>query len=282
VREAVAGIVLAGGRSQRMGSSKALLEWHGSTLLRRVAGLVGRAVDGPVVVVRAAGQELPQLPPGIEVADDARAGRGPLQGIAAGLARVGDRAGVVYVCGVDTPLVHPLFVRHVTRSLGPDDDVALPCAHGFGQPLAAAYRTAIAARLDALIAADRLATGSLLAGLRVRELDAAALLADPGVAAVDAALDSLLNLNEPGQYEAARARPAPRIVVRMQAAGPPRAIRAATLAAAAAAAGVMLGPQLAAVLDGHGAIDDPQEPLVAGDELTFAQAGERPAARAAS
>lgn len=282
MREAVAGIVLAGGRSQRMGSSKALLEWHGSTLLRRVAGLVGRAVDGPVVVVRAAGQELPQLPPGIEVADDARAGRGPLQGIAAGLARVGDRAGVVYVCGVDTPLVHPLFVRHVTRSLGPDDDVALPRAHGFAQPLAAAYRTAIAARLDALIAADRLATGSLLAGLRVRELDAAALLADPGVAALDPALDSLLNLNEPGQYEAARARPAPRIVVRMQAAGPPRAIRAATLAAAAAAAGVMLGPQLAAVLDGYGAIDDPQEPLVAGDELTFAQAGEQPAARAAS
>ena len=282
MREAVAGIVLAGGRSQRMGSSKALLEWHGSTLLRRVAGLVGRAVDGPVVVVRAAGQELPQLPPGIEVADDARAGRGPLQGIAAGLARVGDRAGVVYVCGVDTPLVHPLFVRHVTRSLGSDDDVALPRAHGFAQPLAAAYRTAIAARLDALIAADRLATGSLLAGLRVRELDAAALLADPGVAALDTALDSLLNLNEPGQYEAARARPAPRIVVRMQAAGPPRAIRAATLAAAAAAAGVMLGPQLAAVLDGYGAIDDPQEPLVAGDELTFAQAGEQPAARAAS
>ena len=45
-----AGIVLAGGRSSRMGSPKAALEWHGSTLLRRVAGIVGRAVDGPVVV----------------------------------------------------------------------------------------------------------------------------------------------------------------------------------------------------------------------------------------
>src|ERR687897_869016 len=56
---AVAAVVLAGGRSTRMGRPKATLDWHGSTLLRRAAGIVGRAVDGPVVVVRAAGQELP-------------------------------------------------------------------------------------------------------------------------------------------------------------------------------------------------------------------------------
>ena len=34
----VAGIVLAGGRLSRMGTPKAALEWHGSTLLRRVVG----------------------------------------------------------------------------------------------------------------------------------------------------------------------------------------------------------------------------------------------------
>ena len=50
-----AGIVLAGGRSSRMGTPKAALEWHGSTLLRRVVGLVGRSVDGPVIVVCAPG-----------------------------------------------------------------------------------------------------------------------------------------------------------------------------------------------------------------------------------
>ncbi|MEA2226533.1 MAG: molybdenum cofactor guanylyltransferase [Solirubrobacteraceae bacterium] len=66
-----AGIVLAGGRSSRMGSPKAALEWHGSTLLRRVVGIVGRGVDGPVVVVRAPGQELPPLPEGVEIVEDA-------------------------------------------------------------------------------------------------------------------------------------------------------------------------------------------------------------------
>ena len=42
-----------------MGRPKANLEWHGSTLLHRVTGIVSRAVDGPVVVVRAPDQELP-------------------------------------------------------------------------------------------------------------------------------------------------------------------------------------------------------------------------------
>lgn len=263
-----AAIVLAGGRSRRMGTSKAALEWHGSTLLRRAVGLVGRAVDGPVVVVRAAGQELAALPSDAEVAEDAREGRGPLQGIAAGLARIGERAAVVYVTGVDAPLLHPAFVRHVVRSLGPDD-VALPRAHGFAQPLAAAYRTAILPRLHALIAQERLDTSSLLAQLRVRELDEAALLAGADVAALDPALDSLLNLNEPGEYESARARAAPSIAVRMPADPRPRAVRAATLAAAAAAAGVALGPGVVARLDGHGVVDDPHTPLVAGDALTF-------------
>ncbi|MBV9915777.1 MAG: hypothetical protein JO153_04675, partial [Solirubrobacterales bacterium] len=46
-----------------MGSPKAALDWYGSTLLRRVTGLVARAVDGPVIVVRAPVQELPELDP---------------------------------------------------------------------------------------------------------------------------------------------------------------------------------------------------------------------------
>jgi hypothetical protein len=62
-----AGLVLAGGRSTRMGAPKASLEWHGSTLLYRAAALLARVVDGPVVVVAAPGQQLPELPAGAEV-----------------------------------------------------------------------------------------------------------------------------------------------------------------------------------------------------------------------
>jgi molybdopterin-guanine dinucleotide biosynthesis protein A len=257
-----------------MGAPKAALEWHGSTLLRRAAGIVARVVDGPVIVVRAAGQALPALPADVEVADDAHADRGPVQGIASGLDAIGDRATVVYVTAVDAPLLHPAFVRHVVRSLRAQDDVALPRIDGFAQPLAAAYRTTIAPHLHAQLHRDRRDTRSLFAlpGVYVRELDERALRADPDVAALDPDLDSLLNLNAPGEYEAARARPAPRIAARVPGDSTPRYVDAATLAQAATAAGVALTAALRATLPDGRRLTDPQEPLVAGDVLTFASA----------
>jgi molybdenum cofactor guanylyltransferase len=61
-----------------MGTPKAALEWHGSTLLRRTAGILSRVAEGPVIVVRAPGQDLPDLPPGVEVVDEPREGVGPV------------------------------------------------------------------------------------------------------------------------------------------------------------------------------------------------------------
>ena len=110
-------MVLAGGRSSRMGTSKAALEWHGSTLLRRTVGIVARAANGPVVVVRAAGQELPDLPDGTTVVEDPRPGKGPVQGIAAGLAALSGRAEAAYVTSTDLPFLHPAFIRRVLRAL---------------------------------------------------------------------------------------------------------------------------------------------------------------------
>jgi molybdenum cofactor guanylyltransferase len=137
-----AGVVLAGGQSSRMGTPKSALEWHGSTLLRRTAGIMARATSGPVVVVRAPGQDLPELPEGVLVADDPREGRGPLQGIAAGLAALRGRADVAFVGSTDMPFLHPAFIRRVLGALAESDgtDVALPVARGYKQPLAAGYR----------------------------------------------------------------------------------------------------------------------------------------------
>ncbi|HEV3383045.1 MAG TPA: NTP transferase domain-containing protein, partial [Trebonia sp.] len=112
-----AGVVLTGGRSSRMGTPKAALEWHGSTLLRRTVGILARVSDGPVVVVRAPGQEIPGLPKGAVVADDPREGKGPVQGIAAGLAALKGHADIAFIASTDMPFLHPAFVRRVLRVL---------------------------------------------------------------------------------------------------------------------------------------------------------------------
>ena len=107
------------------------------------------------------------------------------------------------------PLLQPRLIRRVLGELDDDVDVALPEVGGFHHSLAAAYRTELADVVERLIAEDRMVPAFLFEACRVRRLDADALLADPGLAALDPDLDSLLNLNEPAEYEAARARRAP-------------------------------------------------------------------------
>ena len=276
-----AGVVLAGGRSSRMGRPKAALEWYGSTLLYRTAAVLARVVSGPVVVVEAPGQELPSLPAGVEVVEDPVEGMGPMQGIATGLAAVAERAGRAFVCSTDLPFLHPAFVAVVLRSMersseaGEEVDVVLPLARGFRQPLAAAYRTGMAGLIQDRVAAGDLRPGMLFRHCRVRELDDAALLADPVLSRLDPELDSVVNVNEPDDYAAARQRPPPEVVVERFGAlasgghRGPRRVRAATLGAAASGAEVVLDRHVLAALNGEQITRNPEVPLVAGDVVAF-------------
>src|SRR3954462_11122591 len=148
-----AGIVLAGGRSSRMGTPKEWVDWHDCKLLRRTCGVVARGVGGPVVVVRAPGQELPALPAAIHVVEDAREGQGPLQGLLAGLEAVEEEVAVA--ASTDMPFLHPRLVAAVCAAAG-DADAAVPHLGGVRQPLAAAYRTALAPLVGELVAEDRM------------------------------------------------------------------------------------------------------------------------------
>ncbi|HEY6748192.1 MAG TPA: NTP transferase domain-containing protein [Mycobacteriales bacterium] len=274
-----AGIVLAGGRSSRMGRPKAALEWHGSTLLFRTAAVLRRAVDGPVVVVRAAAQELPDLPDGVEVVDDPVQGLGPMQGVAAGLGAVRDRAGAAFVCSTDLPFLHPAYVRAVLRGLDdPAVDLVLPTVRGYRQPLAAGYRTGLTDLIEAQIAAGNLRPGMLLTHCTATQPDEAALLGHRALAAADPELDSVANINTPEDYEQARARPGPAVPVECFGAlakgdrRGPRTVPAASLGEAAAAVGLALDRHVVAAVDGEQIVRDPRAPLVAGDTVAFLSA----------
>ena len=270
-----AGVVLAGGRSSRMGTAKAALEWHGSTLLRRTVGIVARATSGPVVVVRATGQDLPELPEGTVVADDPREGKGPVQGIAAGLAALSGRAEVAFVSSTDMPFLHPAFIRRVldvaAQSMGTGTDVVLPVARGYKQPLAAAYRVSLAETAERLVIQDRLRPAFLFGECRVEMLDEAALKRDPLLTALDPDLDSVLNVNTPADYAAARGRPAPKVTVQLSGRGP-RVVRAATVGGAADALDIVFGRQVTAALNGDQITRDRATPLAAGDTVLFLSA----------
>jgi molybdopterin-guanine dinucleotide biosynthesis protein A len=201
-----AAVVLAGGRSDRMGRDKATLDWLGVPLVAHVAGVVGDALGpGPLVVVRSAGQALPPLPAGVEVVDDRAAGRGPLQGLRDGLEALAGRAEVAFACGVDAPLLVPAFVHRVVDAVGADVDAAIPVVAGRRHPLLAAYRVALGPLAAVLLDEGVRELGRLAGSCRARLLDERALLADPELAAADPELHSVVNVNTPEEYRRALA-----------------------------------------------------------------------------
>lgn len=262
-----------------MGTAKAALEWHGSTLLYRTSALLRRTVGGPVVVVASPGQHLPALPSGVEVVEDPVEGLGPLQGIAVGLGAVAGRAPAAFVSSTDMPFLHPAFVRRVLRGLhAPGTDVALPVARSFRQPLAAGYRPGLADLIGTLVADGHLRPGMLFDRCTVARIDEAQLLDDADLRRVDPQLESVVNVNQPEDYAAARAREPAEIVVECFGAlagggrRGARTVRAATLGAAADAVSLPLDRHVVAALNGDQITRDEQLPLVAGDTVAFLSA----------
>ncbi len=190
-------IVLCGGKSSRMGRDKATLPFGSECMLQRVIRLVAEVVEPQrIVVVAAAGQNLPDLPAAVQIARDDRQARGPLEGLAAGLRTINGRATAIYATSCDVPLLVPAFVRRMFELLG-DDDIAVPRESEFHHPLAAVYRVTVLPQIQALLDTDRLRPRFLFDEVHTREI------AVDDLRSVDPALSTLQNLNRPEDYLAA-------------------------------------------------------------------------------
>jgi molybdopterin-guanine dinucleotide biosynthesis protein A len=258
--EGVAGILLAGGRSQRMGRDKASLPWHGSTLARRAVGLLARVAEPPVIVVCAPDQALPPLPDWVEVAYDPEPGLGPLAGLAVGLAAAGPRAEAAAVCAVDAPLAHPVVLAALLGALAAAPAV-VPLRDGRPQPLFAVYRTELAFLAAALVADGERRASQLGERAGARLVEPFELLIVDDVAAFDPELASFLSFDDPSAYAAALAAAQPRVRITGGLAGPSE-IRASTVGQASRTLLAAVAPQNA------GAVPvDAETPLFSGDGL---------------
>ena len=188
------GIVLCGGKSTRMGSSKALLPFGTETMLQRVVRLLGEVVS-PIVAVAAGDQELPALPRDVIVARDEREARGPLEGLRAGLKALPPDVDAAYVTSCDVPLLVPNFVRQML-DLAHGYDVAVMEIDGFTHPLSAVYRRATLPFVEDLLTQNRLRPAFLFEAVKTRRVRPEEMTADPE-------LRTLRNLNTRDDYERA-------------------------------------------------------------------------------
>lgn len=192
----VGGIVLSGGQSRRMGTPKAWLPFGDELMLPRVVRLLGQAVDR-LVVVAAPDQELPPLPDSVCVVRDPVAGRGPLQGLAAGLCALPDSSEFAYVTGTDAPFLAPDWIGCLAALIG-NHDLAIPFIAGNLQPLAALYR-----RCAALPAAQRQLEANQLSLLSLCDVVRTRIVVDDELRRVDPRLRTVFNVNSPEDYHAA-------------------------------------------------------------------------------
>lgn len=192
----VGGIVLCGGHSRRMGFPKADLPFGDQPLLAHVAQVIAEVVS-PIAIVSALGQPLPELSQlGCDVyhTHDRRESRGPLEGIAAGMAALEGKVDAVYVTACDVPRLSRDFVRHMIRQLRSGVEIAVPRCERFHHPLAAVYRMSVLPTIQRLLVDELLRPVYLFDELLTHEVSTESLRA------IDADLVSLQNVNTPEQY----------------------------------------------------------------------------------
>jgi molybdopterin-guanine dinucleotide biosynthesis protein A len=183
------GLVLAGGRSTRMGADKAALSVAGRTQLEQAMALLAPRVARAFVSVRA-DQRAEPLRAAFEQIEDSRENSGPIAGILAALERHPRHAWLVLAC--DLPLLDGATLDRLVRSRAPTRlATAFRSSHDrLPEPLCAVYEPASGAALAAYVAAGGNCPRKFLMSADVELLD------EPNPRALD-------NANTPEEYAAA-------------------------------------------------------------------------------
>jgi len=197
------GIVLAGGRSERLGplglgaGGKAGLMVGGRTCLERVCTAIGAAVRR-VVVVAAAGQPLPPLPAGVEIVRDTTPDGGPLAGLGDGLdAARSAGARVAFVASCDVPLVRPAVVDLLLSIASSSAArVVVPVVDGVPQVLVSVYACDLGESIRIHAAAGD-GPRAMVAELVARNPAAVRFVGHEVLAEVDPRLESFLDVDTP-------------------------------------------------------------------------------------
>lgn len=197
-------IILAGGRSVRMGQPKELLPFGGDTLLGRIGTTLCASCDPVLVLARDRAQKLPPLPTAITVHHDRTPGGGPLPGLAHGLRWLAQEHGfgtedAALLTGCDLPFLSAVVIAWLRSQLG-DADLVMPHTANGPHPLAAIYRLRTLPTIERWLLAGTGSPRQLAGEPGARQLN------QEQVAAFDPTLGFLQNINTPADYQAALTR----------------------------------------------------------------------------
>jgi molybdopterin-guanine dinucleotide biosynthesis protein A len=187
----VAGIILTGGRSRRMGRDKALLPRPGdnqSTFISHQAALLSTFCDEVVLVARNAEQAANCILPGVVAVVDQVPEVGPLMGLYSGLQSM--RAMHALVVAVDMPFIQHALLAFLL-SFPRDDALLVPVVNDAPQVLLAIYPRSLLPTIETCLQGGERGPRALLNAARVRYIE------EDQLREVDPQLRSFVNMNTP-------------------------------------------------------------------------------------
>jgi molybdopterin-guanine dinucleotide biosynthesis protein A len=188
-------IILAGGKSSRLGRSKALQVVGNKSLIQWVIDRVA-ALSSELIIVTAHGEAVPHSS-GIatKVVADVYPGKGPLVGIYSGLMASSSYHAIVVGC--DTPFLNTGLLEHMVQ-IRTTFDVVLPRVGDKVEPLCAVYARNCLSPIGSLLERDELSVLRLFDMVNVRYVE------EHDIDMFDPDHLSFFNINSENDLETAR------------------------------------------------------------------------------
>lgn len=197
--EHITGIILAGGKSRRMGVNKALLEINGEKNIERLKNELLKSINNIIVIANTPSDyEFLNVP----IFPDILKEKGPLAGIHSGLKASSTEWNLFIACDL------PFFTSNITDfyvkllkndSRAINADAIIPYIDGQRNPLVALYNKRIVPVLEKNLMNDKLVIATSLDELNVIEVTENDFM-DFGMSKAEIE-DAFYNMNRPEDYE---------------------------------------------------------------------------------
>ncbi|MCI2430516.1 molybdenum cofactor guanylyltransferase [Candidatus Acetothermia bacterium] len=184
-------ILLAGGRSRRMGQDKALLPWHGRTLIEDLVVRLKELSDDLLVITgeKIRYRDLLRVP----IFADEIVDQGPIGGLYTGLKRARHEYSLVVAC--DMPLVGPALVKLLSQEIDEKVWAIVPEVRGHRVPTLAIYHKSSLSVIEQLLSLGRTSLQALLDSVSLK------VIPEERLRECDPQLRSFINLNSLGDWE---------------------------------------------------------------------------------
>ena len=182
------GVILAGGKSKRMGQNKALMDLQGKPLIQHVLDNLRTFTEQQIII----GDPALYSKFGVPVFADEHLGKGPLAGIQSALQH--STTELNFIVGCDMPNIEASILKHLEQYIDGEHDAFVPIHDGLIEPLCAVYLQRCLQPFTECLEQDVLKLSEAFDRVRVKFVEVG-----PGTGLED--LDVFKNLNTPQDTE---------------------------------------------------------------------------------